>query len=85
MKIKVSSSFYNEPTETCPKCGGVCHSEWVDVGFGPYSAQVGPYICGSCGHVCGGCAQESCIKEKCISFDKCKGESLGGLTNGLNK
>lgn len=38
-----------EPTEPCPKCGETCHADFVDIGFGPYSQQCGPYHCDACG------------------------------------
>jgi len=37
-----------EPTRPCPYCGETCYADWVDVGFGPYGVQCGPYYCEAC-------------------------------------
>jgi len=61
-----------EQTRPCPDCGETCRAAWVDIGFGPYSQQAGPYRCSNC------CWVEPCPYagdinhcEKCISFDTC--------------
>lgn len=66
-----------EQTEKCPRCGSVCHAEWVDIGFGPFSCQAGPFHCENCGWVESGCPQEGCLPEKCISYNYCKGKAIG--------
>lgn len=38
----------SEPTAPCPWCGKACYADWVDVGFGPYGVQCGPYYCEDC-------------------------------------
>jgi len=37
-----------EPTKTCPVCGWPVHAAWVDIGFGAYSQQAGPFHCDTC-------------------------------------
>ncbi len=61
-----------EPTKVCPECGEVCYAaEWVDIGFGPYSQQAGPYKCTSCDWVetCPYVNPATC--RKCVSVDTC--------------
>lgn len=57
----------------CPICNNKAYAEFVDVGVG--LRQVTPYHC-ACGWVEGGCGVDECEKERCISWDYCKGESL---------
>lgn len=68
-------SFYEEPIKQCPECGKKARAEWVDVGFGPYSQQAGPYYC-ICGWVEKGCPAETKDRcHQCISWDYCQGKS----------
>ena len=69
-----SNIFITEPLFKCPSCGILLHTDWVDNGFGPYSVQASPYGCESCGWHETGC--ETCSKEKCFSWEKCKGRAL---------
>lgn len=68
------SIFNEEPEFECPKCGQYLYTDWVDNGFGPYSIQASPYICGDCGWSEKKC--ESCIKERCFSWNVCKGKAV---------
>ena len=69
-----SNTFNKEPEFNCPACGVALSTEWVDNGFGAYSVQASPYNC-ECGWSEIGC--KNCIKEKCFSWDKCKGKAVG--------
>jgi hypothetical protein len=69
-------SFYKEPIINCEKCGEKCRAEWVDIGFGTYSQQAGPFHCHSCGWTEGGCPQIECVKERCLSWEYCQGEAI---------
>lgn len=42
--------FEDKPEHKCPVCGADCEAEWVDIGFGSYSQQAGPWHC-ECGWV----------------------------------
>ena len=64
-----------EPIEKCPDCGANMRAEWVDIGFGPYSCQAGPFHCEECGYVQGGCPADECAKDKCTAWWYCKGKS----------
>lgn len=66
----------SEPTMKCPKCGEETRAEWVDIGFGPYSQQAGPFHCLSCDWVEQGCPAEECIKGRCLSWDYCQGKAI---------
>jgi MinD superfamily P-loop ATPase len=70
------SDFSKEPTMKCERCSEVAHAEWVDIGFGPYSQQVGPFYCEACNWVETGCPQNECIKEKCFSWNICQGRAI---------
>lgn len=72
--------FGEEPTMKCPVCNTSVHAEWCDIGFGPYSQQVGPYHC-SCGWVEDGCPSDGDLCKRCKSWDYCKGEALRGKLN----
>lgn len=69
-------SAYREPVAKCGNCGNAAHAEWVDIGFGPFTQQAGPFHCYSCGWTEGGCPQEECLGARCTSWDYCKGEAL---------
>ena len=60
-----------EPTQPCPDCGQIALATWVDIGFGPYSQQAGPYSCTECDWVepCPYVSPEKC--DRCVSFDTC--------------
>lgn len=70
------STFVKEPVFHCPLCNDQLHTEFVDNGFGPYAVQVSPYYCEPCKWVEGGCPAEKCIREKCFSWETCRGESI---------
>lgn len=62
--------FDVEPIIRCKACGAELRTDWVDIGFGPYSSQASPYVC-ECGWSETRCVE--CIPEKCHSWSKCKG------------
>jgi len=68
--------FKEEPERYCPICRNRVFAKFEDNGFGPYSMQMEPYICDKCNWVAGGCTQKECIKERCKSYERCKGQSL---------
>jgi len=69
-----SNTFNKEPKFNCPICNTELFTDRVDNGFGAFSVQVSPYICESCGWSETGC--ERCIKERCFSWEKCRGRAL---------
>lgn len=73
-----AGSLYREPVAKCGHCGQPAHAEWVDIGFGPYSQQAGPFHCYACGWTERGCPQEECVGTQCQSWEHCKGEALVG-------
>lgn len=75
--MQLSQSMFVEPTMTCPNCGQVAYADWVDIGFGPYSAQVSPYHCLNCGWVEGGCMATRCHGDHCHSWIECGGAAMG--------
>jgi len=68
--------FSEEPKMQCPKCGSECRADWVDVGFGPYSQQAGPFHCYTCNWTEIGCQAAECYKERCESWDYCQGAAM---------
>ena len=72
------TSGYTKPVAYCPNCGVEWEAEWVDIGFGPYSQQAGPYHCDNCGEVEKGCPAEKCDKNRCISYSYCQGKAMRG-------
>ena len=62
-----------EPEFKCPKCETNLFTEWANNGFGTYAVQSSPYVC-ECGWSEKGC--DKCIKDKCFSWDKCKGVAV---------
>lgn len=78
---RFSNVCSEEPTRRCPVCNEIVHAEWVDIGFGPYSAQVSPYMCDNCNWCEQGC--QSCIEAKCFSWDSCKGRAV--ITTKINE
>lgn len=74
MEDYYSDLFYKEPKFNCPCCGEELHTDWVDIGFGPYSERVSPYGCDACGWHEVGCKE--CLSEKCFSWEKCRGRAL---------
>ena len=73
-------SFYTEPEFFCPECGERACANWVDIGFGPYSCQASPYHC-ICGWVESGCPADTCIRERCDSWDFCQGKAMNLTLN----
>jgi len=74
MTHKFENLFNKEPKFNCPVCDQELHTDWVDIGFGAYSAQVSPYVCEACEWTEKGCSV--CIYEKCFSWERCKGRAL---------
>lgn len=74
--INQPTIFNEEPKEQCPLCHDEARAIFVDNGFGPYSVQAGPYECTTCNWVEDGCKQDVCIKEKCISWEVCRGGQI---------
>ena len=62
---------FKEPTKPCPVCGWPAHANWVDIGFGAYSQQAGPYRCDSCDWVedCAYVNPANC--HSCLNVDIC--------------
>ena len=73
---RVVPAYEEEPLRDCPKCGSVCRAIWVDIGFGAYSQQAGPYQCVRCKWTQPGCPSSECIGDKCAAFFYCEGKSL---------
>ena len=74
--IRGGDDFHTEPVGQCPRCGAEAHAEWVDIGFGAYSQQAGPFHCFECGWTETGCPQDECVQERCISWEICRGVSI---------
>jgi hypothetical protein len=65
--------FNKEPEFYCPVCNTELFTDWVDNGFGRFAVQASPYVC-ECGWNERGC--ETCIKDKCFSWEKCQGRAV---------
>lgn len=76
IKMLEEGSFYKEPVGQCPRCENAVHAEWVDIGFGPYTQQAGPFHCYACGWTEAGCPAEYCLGPRCTSWEYCKGEAI---------
>lgn len=72
----IKTAHYKEPIAKCDDCGANCHAEWVDIGFGQYSQQAGPFHCYECGWTEIGCLQSQCLRDRCVSWDYCQGKAI---------
>lgn len=71
-----AGSAYEEPVVQCPECQCPAHADWVDIGFGPYTQQAGPFHCYACGWTEKGCMQPVCLEDRCSSWLNCRGDAI---------